>query len=136
MPYIKHDHTEALSPQVRDIWAAVREQLPKDALVFTDQNGKLPTLLAGWNTFALHGQRQVFHANWYQSFKLRNALAERDARLADNDDVLSGRRAPSDVPVSRAYSGYYAVVSVGRNMDGHWQGIYANDAYRLYRWTP
>ena len=136
MPYTEHDHSEAFSPQLRDIWAAVREQVPKDALVFTDQSGKLPTLLAGWNTFALHGQRQVFHANWYQSLKLRNAPAERDARLADNDDVLSGRRAPSDVPLSRAYSGYYAVVSIGRNMDSHWQSIYANNAYRLYRWTP
>ena len=136
MPYIKHDHSEVLSPQVRDIWAAVREQTPREALVFTDQNGKVPTLLAGWNTFAFHGQRQVFHANWYQSGKLRNAPAERDARLAENDDVLSGRRAPSDVPVSRAYSGYYAVVSIGRNMDSHWQSIYANNAYGLYRWTP
>ena len=78
MPYTENDRSEALSPQLRDIWAAVREQVPKDALVFTDQNGKLPTLLAGWNTFASHGQRQVFHANWYQSAKLRNAPAERD----------------------------------------------------------
>ena len=136
LPSVRHAHSEVLTPQARDIWSAVRDRVPRDALVFTDQSGRRPTLLAGWNTFAMQGQRQIYHSNWYQSLTLRNAPELRDARLAENDDVLSGRRAPADISVSRRYDGYYAVVSIGRKMDTHWQRIYANDLYAIYRWVP
>lgn len=136
LPLIRHAHSEALPPQARDIWAAVRERVPSGGLVFTDQSGARPTLLAGWNTFALQGQRQIYHANWYQSLKLRNDPELRDARLVENEDVLSGRRVPADVRVSRSYKGYYAVVSVSRSMDSRWERIYGNDLYAIYRWLP
>jgi hypothetical protein len=44
-----------LTPQVRQIWLAVKERTPPDALIFTDQTGVEPTLLGGWNTYAFIG---------------------------------------------------------------------------------
>jgi len=134
LPYTQHLATDPLTPQLRDIWKEVRELSSTDSLVFTDQVGRQPTLLGGWNTYALHGQRQVYHANWYQSMLLRNNPEQREMRLNTNDDVLSGRLAPADATVTRKYNGFYAVVSTNRQMDAHWHRIYANDAYSLYKW--
>ena len=89
-----------LTPAVRDIWDAVRHRTPPDALIFTDQTGREPTLLGGWNTYAFHGARQVFIANYYQSFTLRDPAA-RDRRLAANEEVLAGTRAPNELQLSR-----------------------------------
>lgn len=135
LPYTDHMHSYPLPPEVRDIWKAVRERTPADSLIFTDQVGVEPTLLAGWNTYALHGQRQIYHANWYQSLTLRNHPKKRDERLKINDDVLSSRLAPADVALTRPYRAFYATVSASRVMGPRWERLYGNQAYSLYRWN-
>jgi hypothetical protein len=125
-----------LTPQVRDIWQAVRERVPADALVFTDQTGHDPGLLAGWNTYVFHGQRQVFISSWVQSTELRANPAARDVRLQMNDDILSGRLDPPQVKTSRPYSHFFAVVSAKRELRPQWNRLYTNRDYVLYRWEP
>jgi hypothetical protein len=125
-----------LTPQVRDIWQAVRERVPADALVFTDQTGHDPGLLAGWNTYVFHGQRQVFISSWVQSTELRANPAARDVRMQTNDDILSGRLDPPQVKTSRPYSHFFAVVSAKRELRPQWNRLYTNRDYVLYRWKP
>jgi hypothetical protein len=125
-----------ISPDVRDIWLAVRDRTPADSLVFTDQTGPQPGLLTGWNTFALSGERQVYVAGWYQSVALRMSPTRRAERLAINDEVLSGRRQPTDLTYSRAYGAYFAVVQRDRAMPPAWKQQYANPSYILYRYEP
>jgi hypothetical protein len=125
-----------LTPQVREIWQAVRERVPPNALVFTDETGRDHRLLGGWNTYVLHGQRQVFISSWFQSLKLQANPAERDARLQMNDDVLSGQLDPTRAKTSRPYSSFFAVVSVGRHLPPRWHRIYANRDHVLYQWDP
>jgi hypothetical protein len=125
-----------LTPQVREIWQAVRERVPPNALVFTDETGRDHRLLGGWNTYVLHGQRQVFISSWFQSLKLQANPAERDARLQMNDDVLSGQIDPTRVKTSRPYSSFFAVVSVRRRLPPRWHRIYANRDHVLYQWDP
>ena len=124
----------ALTPQVRDIWLAVRERVPSNALIFTDQTGRDPSFTTGWNTYVLNGQRQVYIASWIQSQQLRANPAAREARLQINDDVLSGQLEPAQVKTSRQYGSFFAVVSTGRRLLPRWQQIYANRDYALYRW--
>jgi hypothetical protein len=124
----------ALTPQVRDIWLAVRERVPADALIFTDQTGHDPGFTSGWNTYVLNGQRQVYIASWVQSQQLRTNPAATEARLRINDDVLSGQLDPAQVKTSRQYGSFFAVVSTGRSPLSRWQQIYANSDYALYRW--
>ncbi len=124
-----------LTPQVRDIWRAVRERVPADALVFTDQTGPARGFLQGWNTFVQYGQRQVFLASWFQSPALQADPAARDARLKTNQDVLSGVLDPALVATRRTYGAFYAVVSTGRRLPPQWSQEYANRDYALYRWT-
>ncbi len=125
-----------LTPAVRDIWRAVREQTPRDALVFTDQTGREIRFLRGWNTYALHGQRQVFISSWHQSGQLQANPVARDERLAVNDAVLSGKLEPTAVKTSRPYGSHFAVVSAGKLLAPQWRKQYANEQYVLYRWNP
>jgi hypothetical protein len=126
-----------LTPQVREIWQAVRERVPPNALVFTDETGRDHGLLGGWNAYVLHGQRQVFIS--FPGSRARSSKlypAERDARLQMNDDVLSGQLDPTRVKTSRPYSSFFAVVSVGRHLPPRWHRIYANRDHVLYQWDP
>jgi hypothetical protein len=125
-----------LSPRVRDIWQAVRERVPADALIFTDQTGRDNGFLGGWNTYVLNGQRQVYISSWYESYQLRIDPAARDARLQVNDEVLSGQLDPAQVKTSRQYGSFFAVVSAQRRPLPRWQPVYANQDYALYRWNP
>jgi hypothetical protein len=124
----------ALTPQVRDIWLAVREYVPSDALIFTDQTGRDGGLTTGWNTYVLNGQRQVYIAAWVQSRQLYADPAAREARLQINDDVLSGQLDPAQIKTSRQYGSFFAVVSPGRRPLPRWHQMYANRGYVLYRW--
>lgn len=132
----EHNSDLQISPDVRDIWLAVRERTPRDTLVFTDQTGPDPSLLTGWNTFALTGERQVYLAGWYQSLDLRISPGKRAERLALNGEVLSGRLKPTDLKYSRSYESYFAVVQRNRTMPSSWKQLYANSGYALYRYEP
>jgi hypothetical protein len=123
-----------LTPQVRDIWLAVRDRVPSDALVFTDQTGRDPGFITGWNTYVLNGERQVYIASWYQSPQLQADPDAREARLRTNEDVLSGRLDPAHVRTSRPYGSFFAVAAIGRKPLPDWQLIYANKDYALYKW--
>src|SRR5260370_10869367 len=61
-----------LTPELREIWSAVRERTPKDALVFTDQVDKTENILGGWNTYAYTGQRQIYLSSYFTNFELRH----------------------------------------------------------------
>jgi hypothetical protein len=124
----------ALTPQVRDIWLAVRERVPSDALIFTDQTGRDGGFTTGWNTYVLNGQRQVYIASTVQSRQLQGNPAAREARLQINDDVLAGQLEPAQVKTSRQYGSFFAVVSTRRRPLPRWHQIYANRDYVLYRW--
>jgi hypothetical protein len=124
-----------LTPQVRDIWLAVRDRVPSDALVFTDQTGRDPGFITGWNTYVLNGERQVYIASWYQSPQLQADPDAREARLRTNEDVLSGRLDPAHVRTSRPYGSFFAVAAIGRKSLPDWQLIYANKDYALYKWV-
>jgi hypothetical protein len=122
-----------LTPEVRDIWRAVRDKTPKDALIFTDQTGSDTSLVGGWNTYAFTGERQVFLANWYQTPSLRENLNLRDRVIAENATVLAGREAPTDLRLSRCYSAYFAVISREAAVPSQASLTYENAAYRLYK---
>ena len=122
-----------LTPSVRDIWLAVREKTPKDALIFTDQTGNDARLLGGWNTYASSGQRQVYIADWQMSKNLRWDPDKRDEVLERNEQVLRGEIRPTEVPLSRHYGSFYAVVRRDRYVPGKYELIYGNGRYRLYR---
>jgi hypothetical protein len=124
----------AITPQVRDIWRAVRNHTPSDALVFTDETGRDPGFLTGWNTYVLNGQRQVYISSWFQSQQLRANPVARQARLQINDDVLSGQIDPNRVSTSRKYGAFFAVVLIGRQLSPRWRLTYSNKDYALYRW--
>ena len=124
----------AITPLVRDIWLAVRGRVPSDALIFTDQTGRDPGFITGWNTYVLNGQRQVYLASWFQSPQLQSDPAARDARLQINYDVLSGQLDPARVKTSRQYGSFFAVVSIAKRPLPRWKLVYANGDYALYRW--
>jgi hypothetical protein len=133
-----HPGEPELTPAVRDIWSAVREHTSPQALIFTDQIGdtppdETPALLRGWNTYVNRGQRQVYLSNYYGPPDLRVDLAKRRQALAINEQVLSGVVAPGQVPTTRNYDSFYAVVARSRIVPTGWQEIYENDRYSLYR---
>jgi hypothetical protein len=128
----------ALTPEVRDIWSAVRLRTPQDALIFTDQTStEWSRALGGWNTYATTGQRQIFIAGWYQSPEIRQSPQLLPPKLARNEAVLSGRVRPTALPYRRGpYSAYFAVVDRGRTMPSAWQKTYENPDYALYVYHP
>jgi hypothetical protein len=130
-----------LPPTVRDIWLAVREHTPFNALVFTDQvadvaEGGTPSLLAGWNTYASIGQRQIYICNYYSLNELRFDKDKRRAVLAVNDAVLTGEKPPADVPTRGRYSRFFAVVSKSHPIPPGWKPVYDNKDYRLFELSP
>lgn len=129
-----------IEPATRNIWAAVRQRTPADALVFTDQTGKGPDdsldLNASWNTYAVSGQRQIYIAGWYQSPELRQSAALLRQRLATNESVLAGRTPPMQLQYHGGpYTSYFAVVSRSRQMPRNWRIVYQNQLFALYRYA-
>jgi hypothetical protein len=123
-----------LTPDVRDIWRAVRERTPGDALIFTDQTGRGPDILGGWNHYVLNGQRQVYIAG-STTADLQSNPSRVDARLKVNEEVLTGHLEPSDAATSRNYGSFFAVVSAARPQLPKWKEIYRNRTYVLYGWA-
>lgn len=121
------------TPQVRQIWLAVNERTPPDALIFTDQTDIEPTLLGGWNMYAFIGARQIFVSNLYINGATRNNRELALAVLRENEAVLNGELRPSQLKLRGRYSSYFAVVSVGRSVPADWVRIFENRGYALYR---
>ena len=67
-----------LTPQVRQIWLAVKERTPPDALIFTDQTGIEPTLLGSWNTYAFIGATADIRLQ--SLYEFRDATQSRSVR--------------------------------------------------------
>lgn len=122
-----------LTPQVRQIWLAVKERTPPDALIFTDQTGIEATLLGSWNTYAFIGQRQIFVSNLYMNSATRLDRDRSLAVLRENDAVLTGQLLPSQLRLRGQYSSYFAVVSRARPVPAEWVRIFENGRYALYR---
>ena len=126
----------ALSPDVRDIWSAVRRLVPRDALIFTDQVDESTNLLGGWNTYAVSGQRQIYLSSYYTSFELRTDKEKLQAKLGLNARVLRGALKPSEVPTRYGYNSAFAVVSVSRATPAGWRRIYDNGSYAIFQIVP
>ena len=127
---------QTLSPQVRDIWLAVRRRTPADALIFTDQVSDVPTLLGGWNLYALIGQRQIFLSSFYQTNELRTDATRLRQVLSVNDAVLRGVTKPSDVGALEQHTRFFAVVSQSHAHPPSWERVYENQLYGLFRIPP
>jgi len=125
-----------LTPSVREIWLAVRDRTPTDALIFTDQTGIEPTLLGGWNTYAIMGGRQIFVSSIYTNSETRLNRGRAMEVLGQNDDVLDGRLRPDQLTLPRKFSFYYAVVSCSRVVPPSWRKIFGNQAHCLYEMMP
>jgi hypothetical protein len=125
-----------LTPQVRQIWLAVKERTPRDALIFTDQTGPEPTLLGAWNTYAFIGARQIFVSNLYLNSATRLNRQRPLEVLDQNAAVLEGRSSPAQLGLHRGYSSYYAVTSRSRTVPAAWVKVFENDRYALYRIVP
>jgi hypothetical protein len=125
-----------LTPELKDIWSAVRRLTPPDALVFTDQVDETINVLGGWNTFALSGQRQIYLSSYYTSAELRSDKTRLREVLAVNEAVLNGSRSPFQVQTRGHYKSAYAVVSNSVVSRSNWIKIYANSEYALFQITP
>ncbi len=124
--------TFLFTPDIRDIWLAVKQRTPVGSLIFTDQTGPTESRTGGWNDFALAAQRQFYIASWTAT-TLRFDAALRAARLNHNEAVLDGREMPSSLQLSRSYDGYYAVLAMSRDPPPGATLIYENASYRLFR---
>lgn len=122
-----------LTPKVREVWLAVKDRTPPDALIFTDQVSLVPTLLGSWNLYAFIGERQIFASNFYMNAATRTNLALAADVLKENDAVLAGRLAPTQLSLRGRYSGYYAVVSRTRTVPSGWAKMFENEQWALYR---
>jgi hypothetical protein len=125
----------AVTPEVRDIWLAARRLTRPDALIFTDQVSEQPTLLGGWNLYAVTGQRQIYLSNFMNS-DLRTDLAKLRSALAINEAVLSGQRRPTDVQTRDRYRHFFAVISASRQAPADWDVVYRNSKYNLFQIRP
>jgi hypothetical protein len=124
--------TGTLTPSVREIWLAVRDRTPADALIFTDQTGIDSTLLGGWNTYAITGGRQIFVSSIYTNRETRLNRERALEVLGQNDAVLQGRLPPEQLPLPRQYSSYFAVVSCSRPILPSWRKVFGNRDHCLY----
>jgi hypothetical protein len=120
------------TPAMRDIWLAVRDRTPPDALIFTDQTGPTQSRVGGWNDYALMAERQFYLVSWANHpMRFDHDLLQR--WLDENDAVLSGRMQPGELRLTRRYGSYYLVISVHRTAPPGARLVYENAAYRLYR---
>ena len=122
-----------LTPALREIWSAVRERTPKDALIFTDQVDETENALGGWNTYAYSGQRQIYLSSYVTNNRLRNKGKELEDILTVNKAVLDGSRLPQNVPTQRRYGSFYAVVSITKSIPENWKLITKNSQYALFQ---
>ncbi len=127
---------QALRPELKDIWAAVRRLTPRHALIFTDQVDETISLVGGWNTYAFSGQRQIYLSSYYTALELRNDRARLRQILSINDEVLRGSRSPAEVPTRGHYDQMFAVVSISRPIPPGWKKTYANRYYGLFQIAP
>jgi hypothetical protein len=125
-----------LTPQLADIWSAVRRLTPRDALIFTDQVDETTNILGGWNTYAFRGQRQIYLSSYYTVFELRNDAARLREALTINESVLNGTKSPAEIPTKHHYENAFAVVSTSRTVPSGWKSIYGNKNYAIYRISP
>ena len=102
---------EILTPELKEIWSAVRERTPKDVLVFTDQVDETINVLGGWNTYAYAGQRQLYLSSYFTDWSLVRDIQKVREVLSINKSVLDGDRSPTQAPTQRKYNSFYAVVS-------------------------
>lgn len=129
---VVHSAPGPITIEVAEIWRAVHERTPRDALIFTDQTSAEPTMLGGWNTVSANGGRQVFLSNYYQSSELRNDPAGRDAKLELNRRVLAGALPPDRLTLSRPYGSYFAVTSNAAPAPAHFRLVTRNAAWSVY----
>ena len=122
-----------LTPELKDIWSAVRRLTPPDALIFTDQVDETINVLGGWNTFAFRGQRQIYLSSYYTSFELRTDQTKLRKLLALNESVLIGTKSPVEIPTRSHYDNFFAVISVSRAVPSSWKKIYTNRDYAIFR---
>jgi hypothetical protein len=121
------------TPEMRDIWLAVRDRTPQDSLIFTDQTDDTESRLSGFNEYALISGRQFFLVSSHLYAPFRYDRARRLAALRENSDVLSGKLRPSVLTLSREYSGYFAVISASHPAPPDAVLVYQNTRYRLYQ---
>ncbi len=120
------------TPDLRDIWRAVRDDTPPDALIFTDQTGATEARTGGWDDFALLAQRQFYLASW-EVTPLRTDPSLRERWLDRNAEVLAGRLRPRTLRLSRSYGAFYAVIGTARAAPSGSEPVYANASYQLVR---
>jgi hypothetical protein len=127
---------DPLTPEIRALWRAVPESVPRDALVFTDQTGPGSGLREGWNTYAFHGRRQLFISTWIQSGELQADASARAAKLRWNERVLDGTLEPARVPLTGTYSSFFAVVDRSRvSALAHWTVVRDVGRFVILRWN-
>jgi hypothetical protein len=120
------------TPEMRDIWLAVRRDTPPGALIFTDQTDANESRTGGWNDYALTARRQFFFVSWDED-RIRWDPAARARMLQQNERVLEGALRPGALPLSRHYDGYFAVILKTRPAPPGAMLIYRNSRYSLYR---
>src|SRR5262249_5955393 len=125
-----------LTPDVRDIWRAVRERTPPDSLVFMDQTRDMLSLIGGRSSYARTGQRQVYLADYIVIFDLRNDPSKRRDALKLNESVLRGTMRPSELATRRRYSSFFAVLPKSRPAPSSWSMVHENNGYALYQIPP
>lgn len=123
---------ERMTPELKEVWSAVRERTPKDTLIFTDQVDETENTLGGWNTYAYSGQRQIYLSSYVTNLSLRNDKPKLREILSINKSVLDGIRSPGSVPTQRKYNSHYAVVSTSHSVPPKWRLIFGNGRYALY----
>jgi hypothetical protein len=122
--------SETLTPDMRDIWFAVRDRTPANSLIFTDQTGSGGQ--RGWNDYPLISARQFYIVSWVLSPVFRYNPAMQFERLQENAAVLSGTLHPDQLHLSRTYASYFAVISNKREAPPDAEMVYANAQYSLY----
>jgi hypothetical protein len=127
---------QELTPELKDIWSAVRRLTPSNALIFTDQVDESINVLGGWNTYAFSGQRQIFLSSYYTVFDLRNDKTKLRQVLAINDSVLRGATSPTEVATRSHYDSVFAIISKSRTAPAGWKHIYNNKNYTIFQIAP
>jgi hypothetical protein len=125
-----------LTPELRDIWTAVRRLTPHDSLIFTDEVDETINVLGGWNTYAYRGQRQIYLSSYYTNLGLRADHDLLDQILALNKEVLNGTVSPTKIPTRSHYDSAFAVVSQSRTVPSAWKKLYSNKDYSIFEIMP
>ena len=109
-------------PEEYHIYRTIRQRTPPDALIFVK---------AGPFDFYMGtSERQIYLGSWYNS-ALRTSEDQLKERSDLNAKVLSGELHPTQLPLSRKYSSYFAVVRWNAPVPAGWSVIYSNEALKL-----